>query len=471
MPFLFRPKVTYDEFFDIAFKETNLFRAFEEKFQFSTSKGIDRINGYQFSESAKAHFHTAAGKIKAGTYRFSPYVERLRLKGRNKEPRIIGIPTIRDRVVINQLKECLAFAFPECVPKNIANSYIRQLAEELPTLDPSVTYVCGCDIKRFYDSIDRGRLLSLIASRIKHEPTKILVHRCLATPIIPLGTRKSKYAEYSSVQGVPQGLSISNLLAAIYLGEVDEQMAKLPVTYMRYVDDVFIYGPEQNVKTAFESLRRSMAARSLEIHALGSGKTYMSQVTGSFGYLGYWFDNLKITVREGSVERLLQSIAAQFSEYAHNHKRRARRYKYLTADRLKEIFVMELNERITGAVCEAKRYGWVAYYSQINDLSLLHRLDATVRGMFARLPQFGRVAPCNLKRFARAHFEMKFRPSGGYIRDYDRITTRAEKLAFLNERGRIDPSVPLTDDQINREYEQYVRRVLAKMQADEGTMY
>jgi RNA-directed DNA polymerase len=91
--------------------------------------------------------------------------------------------------------------------------------------------------------------------------------------------------------------------------------------------------------------------------------------------------------------------------------------------------------------------------------------------MFDRLPEFNHQAPEGLRKLSRAYFEMKFNPSGGYIRDYDRITTRVEKLTFLEQRGRVNPSETLTDDQINDRFERYVHRSLASMHSDENTFY
>ena len=91
--------------------------------------------------------------------------------------------------------------------------------------------------------------------------------------------------------------------------------------------------------------------------------------------------------------------------------------------------------------------------------------------MFRRLVSFGNKAPAGLKTFSRSYFEIKFNPYGGYIRDYDSITTRAEKLAFLQERGRIDPAAALTDVQINARFESYRRRILSEMHKDEGAVY
>jgi hypothetical protein len=138
---------------------------------------------------------------------------------------------------------------------------------------------------------------------------------------------------------------------------------------------------------------------------------------------------------------------------------------------LREIFLLELNERITGAISEKKRYGWIAYFNQITELSLLHRLDRAIEDMFERLPDFGHKAPVGLRKLRRAYFEMKFNPNGGYVRNYDEITTRAEILRFLEERGLMGPEESLTDEQINGRYERYRHRILSEMHADEGVLY
>jgi hypothetical protein len=176
-------------------------------------------------------------------------------------------------------------------------------------------------------------------------------------------------------------------------------------------------------------------------------------------------------VRESTVEKLLQLIAAKFSDYQHNKAKRLERFKYLTEERLAEIFLLELNERISGAISEKHRYGWIAYFSQINDLTLLRRLDDAVAAMFRRLSDFGRVAPSCLKTFSHAYFEIKFNPNGGYVRNYDLIQTRAEKLAFLEKRGRVAPAEALTDEQIESRFESYKRHILAAMHADESATY
>lgn len=457
--------------FEELFAPAALEAVFKEEFASTTGKGIDRLNGFQFSLDAKSHLATASAKCLAGQYRFSPFLEVLKTKGRDKLPRLIGIPTVRDRVVLHQLNRLLATVFPERVPKNVASTYVRAISTDLGGKSPTETWICSTDIKTFYDSIQRDRLLKVLAKRIKSHAALRLIDHALATPTVPKNTKRSKHKEYRTAIGVPQGLAISNILASIYMQEVDDVMPSMGITYYRYVDDVLMYGDQNSVQKAFRSLRARLLRRGLSLHPIGSGKSHLQQLAKPFGYLGYTFNWPLISVRDATTERLLQSIAAKFSDYTHNKAKRLERFKYLTTDRLKEIFLLELNERITGAISQKKRYGWIAYFNQISDLKLLHRLDRAIEGMFKRLPDFEGTAPAGLKKLRRAYFEMKFNPHGGYVRDYDKITTRIEMLAFLTERGRVGPTEALTDDQIKDRYEKYLLHILTAMHKDEGVVY
>lgn len=457
--------------FNHLFAPASLVEVFESEFAKSPGKGTDRLNGFQFTSRAESELTAASAKCFAGKYRFVPYLENLKIKGRNKPPRLIGIPSIRDRVILHQLNRYLAAVFPRCVPRSVASTYVREIAADLSKQPLAELWICGTDIETFYDNVLPHKLLDVLGEKIGCWQALRLVDRALKTPTVPKNSRRSTRAGLSPEKGIPQGLAISNILASIYMQEVDEAMKKLGLTYYRYVDDVLMYGEKGVVEKGVRSLRSRLAHRGLSLHPFGSGKSYLQLASQRFGYLGYEFLMPVITVRDSTVERLLQSIAAMFSAYVHNKARRLEKHKYLDEARLSEIFVLELNERITGAISESKRYGWIAYFNQITDLSLLHRLDSAIAGFFSRMPDFGRKPPSCLRRLSRAYFEMRFDPEGGYVRNYDAITTRAEKLEFLVERGRIGPTETLTDEQINDRFEKYRNRVLSEMHSDEGVLY
>lgn len=457
--------------FNELFSHNALIKTFLKRFQFSSAKGIDRLNGYQFAGRYINVLPIVSVKCLAGSFRFSPYLENLRPKKRQAFPRLISVPTIRDRIVLNQLKDLLALAFPECVPRDTASSLVRSVATDIKAKLAADTWVCGCDIREFYPSLDQKRLLGILQSRLSDPRALKLVARSLVTPTIPSATRRRDHANYAQRTGVAQGLAVSNILAAIYMSPIDSAMKKAGVSYTRYVDDVLMFGEEGEIRKQHRSFVARSRYRRLRVHKLGAGKSHITPLLSGFSYLGYVFAGSNITVRESTIDRLLHSLASRFSDYRHNKTRKLARNPHLNEATFNAIFLEELNERITGAVFENRRFGWVAYFSQITDLTLLYKLDAAVVGLFKRMPDFGNKAPTGLRKFGRAHFEIRFNPHGGYIRDFDVIKSETQKLAFLLSRGRVSPSETLSSEQIESRYELCRRKILSAMQADEGMIY
>ena len=412
----------------------------------------------------------ASKKCLAGSYVFTPYLENLKIKDHKSLPRRISVPVIKDRVVLSQLNKFLRIAFPDESKSPLASSYVRKLAKDLDGISLADTWTAGCDIKKFYNSIDRGRLTKLLEKKLKGHPSLNMIMLAVNTITVSETYRRKDSAVFVEKKGVPQGLAISNVLAAIYLSEVDIAMQKMSVAYYRFVDDVLLVGTEIATRKAQRSFAARVRARGLSVHRLGDKKSHHQHITVPFQYLGYSFVMPRITVREATIERLIQSLASKISDYKYNHKKVVERRAYLTFETYKDIFIEELNERISGAISKDKKYGWVAYFSEINDKSVLHRLDSIVRSLLLRVPELKDFSG-KTKKFSRSYFEMKHRPYGGYVRNYDVIVTPAQMVKFLSFRGRIGPGEQLSEDQIRVRFEAYRDRQLGLMLADEVQTY
>lgn len=468
---LLRSEVVTEIAFQELFQPSALLDAFSSNFADSRIRGVDRAAGPQFAPRAVTELVVASRKCLAGTYRFSPYLEVLKAKGRDKKPRIVGIPSIRDRVVLHQLNAYLGTVYPDSVPRNIASSFVRTLANDLQAQDVEETWVCGVDVKAFYDSIPHARLMKRLNNAKTSVRAQQLVHHAVLTPTIPRNCKRGHQAQYRPRLGVPQGLSISNILAATYLRDVDEAMASFDVKYFRYVDDVLMYGSRANVGMALKSLRARLRARGLSLHGEGTGKWHFNNLAEPFAYLGYQFSMPVVTVRESSVERFLHSIAAMIADHRHGMTRRMTLQPFLTQELQRSILVAELNERIAGAISGSRRYGWIAFFNQISDLSVLHAMDHAIAKMLLRLGEFGSALSLNVKKLRRAYFEMKYSPKGGYAQNYDEIDTLPKRIEFLRSRGQFAPDETLTEEQVNDRFERYRRHSLAQMQEDEGLLY
>lgn len=372
------------------FKIKVLNKVYNEKIRFSVYKGIDRINGIQFQKQTQLQLKVIHNKSLRGTYRFSPYLELLQSKGRGKNPRVIAIPSVRDRIVLHILKQILFEIFPDCVPRKLANTYIYEIRNFVKDKNPNTIKILYADIENFYGSIDRNILLTKLSSKIKSKKLLTLIKRAIETPIVPKNYKKRELSNYVECLGIPQGLAISNILAAIYLSELDKTMKDTENIYIRYVDDILIFTDVDKINESETILKTKIAELKLGLHP---NKTGIKTGEEEFDYLGYHFELPKVTVKQSTVDNFILSISAKFSSYIHSKNNKLKKYKYLTEEKLKEIFVSDLNEKITGAINENRRYGWIFYFGAINDLTILYNIDNIIKNLFSRLEDFNRVAP------------------------------------------------------------------------------
>ena len=75
------------------------------------------------------------------------------------------------------------------------------------------------------------------------------------------------------------------------------------------------------------------------------------------------------------------------------------------------MFIEELNEKITGAKSKSKNYGWLFYFVEMDDKSLLFKLDNVIERMIIDSKVF-KSRPNNLKKLVRSFFEIKYNNGG-----------------------------------------------------------
>jgi RNA-directed DNA polymerase len=459
------------QLFKSYFKIKSLKEIYNDKFKFSTTKGIDRLSGIQFIKQTKLQLRVIHKKCLDGTYRFSPYLELLRSKGRGKHPRLLAIPTVRDRIVLYALKEILFQIFPDCVPRKLANTYIFEVKNFVDSRSPSEVSILRADVENFYGSINREKLFIKLKKRIKSYRLLSLIKKAIETPIVPNNYNRKdrkRYVEEFKGVGIPQGLSISNVLAHIYLHDFDHDMKNNNCVdvYYRYVDDILIFTEKDKIDEIEALLKKELEALNLNFN---DTKTYKKSGEEEFEYLGYRFELPTVTIRTSAIERFIHSIAAKFSSYIHNRQTNLKS-KY-SVDKLKEIFVANLNEKITGAISENRKYGWIFYFNAINDMSVLYKIDHIISGFFKRLEDFGRVPPPNLKKISRAFYEAKYNPTGGYIHNYNSYETVEQKIDFLRQRGSLDPDKGYSEKEIDELFESLKQKNLLALERDDSWLY
>jgi len=125
--------------------------------------GIDRINMKAFERQLKEHIDIVYRKSRNGTYNFSQYREKLLSRGPSKYPRVISIPTIRDKLTLKALFEAMDIVYGNETP------FLHKIINEVSLSVNEGLYdgVLRLDVKDFYPSIKHDILFNQIKKRVR----------------------------------------------------------------------------------------------------------------------------------------------------------------------------------------------------------------------------------------------------------------------------------------------------------------
>lgn len=444
----------YEDFFFSFFTKERITNEFEKYILNSHSIGIDKLTPANFVKLYPDYASYLHEKIISGTYRFSPYLEKLVLKGRNKKPRMLSIPCIRDKIILSCLNRYLQSIYFLCVNRALPNMRIRKLNNRIQHINHGS--IIKLDIKNFFGSLDHRILkekLNLCSCYAKQ-----LIISAITQITVPQNTPQSQYENFSQSLGIPQGLSISNILAEIYINDFDIKTLHSALYYDRYVDDIIAITDIPNtftkdVESLLKDIKLSLNDEKQQIASLDS------ETTLSVTYLGYTIHNKKILPKKESFERYLRSLTKIFSLYSKNKQRAKRNNKEKI---LLDIFIDDLNTKIAGAIYHNKRYGWVFYFSALTDLQYLFKIDAYIEKNINKL---GMKYPGKIKKCTTAFFKIKSGNERSYAKKFD-IDDPNEMRKVLVSREIIRPGETLDEDEIISRYKSYVRLTLADLEKD-----
>jgi RNA-directed DNA polymerase len=153
----------------------------------------------------------------------------------------LGIPNVVDRVVQQAVLQVLEPGFEPTFhagshgfrPKRGAHTAI---AEATGYLKNGYQTVVDLDLASFFDRVHHQRLLARIADRVTDQRMVTLIRLMLKTTVVmPDGTRVAVQ------EGTPQGGPLSPLLSNIVLDELDGELARRGLRFVRYADDCNIF--------------------------------------------------------------------------------------------------------------------------------------------------------------------------------------------------------------------------------------
>lgn len=410
---------------------------FWDKISLSKAVGRDGIRLAAFETKLSQEIDLIRRKVFASQYTFTRYKERLISKGAGKPPRLLSIPTFRDRLTLRALCEFLGEMYPEAAI-NKPHVYIKEIRDLVAGKSDDWVFI-KVDIEDYYGTIDRKLLLRAIRRKIRIKDAIALISSAISAPTL----------KEAADSGIPQGLSISNILASIYLHDVDELMGA-EWNYFRYVDDILMIVPRDQADLAFKALLMLLKKKRLKAHPLGPGsKTRIVPLSEGVDYLGFEIKPTGLSIRESSFKKMFGTLNAVFT---------SAKYK-----KRNDHFVWRLNLKITGCRLDGKQYGWVSFFRQSENIRQFARLDYFVE---QQLKRYGlRHLQPRIKTFVRAYHEIRYElETTRYIPNFDAYDLSEMTQYLVSVQGK-DIS-GWSDEKIEQEFMKIMKREAGKLEKD-----
>lgn len=203
------------------------------------SGGIDGMQTDKLRDYLNTHYQILRSSILSGTYKPSP-VKKVEIRKEQGGTRMLGIPTVLDRLVQQSIAQCLSPKYEEQFskqsygfrPKRNAHQAVMQAKEYIKS---GKTYVIEMDLEKFFDKVNHDRLMSVLSEKISDKRVLQLIRSYLTSGIMEGGIVSQQQ------EGTPQGSPLSPLLSNIVLDELDKELESRGHSYVRYADDCSIY--------------------------------------------------------------------------------------------------------------------------------------------------------------------------------------------------------------------------------------
>jgi len=217
---------------------TNMNRAYKKVKSNNGGGGIDKMEVESLRDYLVANKDKLIQSILGGTYRPNP-VRRVEIPKENGKMRMLGIPTVIDRVIQQAITQILSPIYEKQFstnsygfrPKRNAHQALNKCKDHITD---GYKYAVDMDLEKFFDTVNQSKLMEVLSRAVQDGRVISLIHKYLKAGVVV----RNKFED--TEVGVPQGGPLSPLLSNIMLNELDRELENRGHRFARYADDMVI---------------------------------------------------------------------------------------------------------------------------------------------------------------------------------------------------------------------------------------
>ena len=332
----------------------NMLQALKRVEQNKGSHGVDMMPVQNLRQHIVENWLSIKEAILKGTYEPMP-VRRVEIPKPDGGVRLLGIPTVTDRLIQQAIAQVLSKVYDPTFSENSygfrpnrnAHDAVRKAKEYIRD---GHRWVVDMDLEKFFDKVNHDRLMGTLAKRIQDKPLLKLIRKYLQSGVMINGVVSS------TLEGTPQGGPLSPLLSNIVLDELDKELERRGHKFVRYADDCNIY-----VKSKRAGLR-TMA----NIQRFIEGKL-----------------RLKVNEKKSAVDRPWKRKFLGFSFTSHKEPkvRIAKESLKRMKNKVREITSRKMPYPMEYRIQKLNQYlmGWCGYFALADTKSIFLELDKWIR--------------------------------------------------------------------------------------------
>ena len=350
-----------DHLMEKVVERSNVEKALKRVKQNKGSAGVDGMTVDELPKHLTENWKAIRATLLDGTYR-PKAVREVEIPKSGGGVRKLGIPSALDRCIQQSILQVLQ---PMVDPTFSQHSHGFRpgrrahdaVCEAQRYIQSGKRVVVDVDLEQFFDRVNHDVLMGRLAKRISDKRMLGLIRRYLEAGIMANGVVLERY------EGTPQGGPLSPLLANVLLDEVDKELERRGLCFVRYADDLNVYvGSKRAGERAMQTLRRLYAQLRLRINEAKSAVA--RPWDRKFLSYSFW-------VARG--RQVLRRVAPKALE--------------AMKDRVRNITSRNGGRSMTAVFAELRSYleGWKQYFGMADTPGVFKQLDEWIRHRLRQL--------------------------------------------------------------------------------------